>query len=79
MFLAYTNEIVQFHPPRRVQLNLFQGLSDYVVGLSFTRLCCLDCSSLIYISLVINVKLSKGILEAEDFVLLELRIFPAEG
>ena len=38
---------------------------------------CLDSRGLVNIALVVDIQLAKGILETEDLVLLELRIFPA--
>jgi hypothetical protein len=74
---TYTNVVVQLNPSRGVQLHFFQSLPDNIVWLSLACLGGLDCSSFVNVSFVVDVELAEGILQAEDLVLLELRVFPA--
>lgn len=73
---AHVNIIVQFDPPRAVQIYLFECLSDNIVWLSLRLLSCLDYRSFVNIAMIVNVKFPECVLEAEDVCLLELGIFP---
>lgn len=72
---AYIDIIIQFYPPRAIQLHLFERLPNNIVWLSFRRLRRFYDGSLIDVALVIDVQLAKGILQTKDVLLLELRIF----
>ena len=74
--MTHSNVIIQLNSSGRIELDLFQCLSDHIVRLSFAGLSCFHGSRLIYVALVINVELAEGILETEDLILFELRIFP---
>ena len=71
---SYSDIVVKFYAPRAIKLDLSQSLADDIVWLAFRVLYSSDCSRFIEITLVINVELSEGILEAKDLLLLELRI-----
>ena len=73
--MAYINVIVQFYPPRAIQLDLFERLPNNIVGLSLGLLSCFDDRRFIDVTFVINVKLSKGVLKAKYILLLELGVF----
>ena len=74
--MTYADIIIQFHSPRRVQLDFFERLPHNIVGLSFALLGSFYCRGFIEIAFVIDIELAKGILKSEDLVLLELRVFP---
>lgn len=74
--VLYINIVVQLHSPRAVKLYLLQRLSDNVVWLPLRGLRRLDHGGLVEVALVISVQLAESILQLEDLVLLELRIFP---
>lgn len=73
---TYTDIVFQLDSPRRVQLNLLQGLSHDIVGLSLGCLCGFDGGGLVDITLVIDVEFAESIGKAKDVGLLELRVFP---
>ena len=68
--------VLEFDSPRAVQLNFLQRLSHDVVRLVFGVLGRFDDGRFVEIALVVDVQLAEGVLQAEDFRLLELRIFP---
>lgn len=74
---TYLDKVLKFNSPGRVEIHFLQSLSHDIIRLSLALLRALDCSSLVEVALVVDVELAKGILEAEDFVLLELRKLPA--
>ena len=67
--------VVQFHSPRAVQLNLFQGLAHNIVWLPLRVLCAFDGRGLVNIALVVDVELAEGVGQAEDLGLGELGVF----
>lgn len=74
VFRTYIDIIIKFYPPRTVQLNLFQGLSNHIVRLAFRLLGCFNHSGFIDIASIFDVKLAKSVLQAKYLVLLKLRI-----
>jgi len=74
---TYSNVILQLNAPGRVQLNFFQRLAHNIVGLALARLGSFDGCCLVNVPLIIDIELSKCVGEPKDFVLLELRKFPA--
>lgn len=75
---SYVHVIVQFYPSRTIQIHLFEGLPNDIVWLSLRLLGCFDHRGFIDIALVVNIELSKGILEAKYILLLKLGIFSIE-
>lgn len=73
---AYANIIFELNAPGGVKLDLLQGLSHDIVGLSLASLGRLDGSGLVQISLVVDIKLAEGICQTEYVVLLKLRKLP---
>jgi len=51
-------------------------LSDDIVWLALTLLGSFDCGGFVDVPLIVDVELSKGVSEAEDVALLELRVLP---
>lgn len=78
-FGTYANIILELNASRRVKLDFLQRLAHNIVGLIFTLLGCLDSGSFIKVSSVVDIKPLKGIGQAEDFVLLELRKLPIKS
>lgn len=74
--MAHIDIIVKFNAPRAIQLNFFQCLTDHIVGLTLGALRRFDDSGLVKGAFVVDIEFAKGIRECEDFILLELRIFP---
>lgn len=70
------NIVVQFYPPRAVELHSLQCLSDNIIRLPLRGLSGLDHGGLVNIALVINIQFAKGVLEGKYVLLLELRVFP---
>ena len=75
---TYADIIFQLDAPGRVQLDFLQGLSHHIVGLVLALLGGFDGSCLIQITLVVDIKLTESIRQAEDLVLLELRVLPLQ-
>jgi hypothetical protein len=75
---TYIDIVIEFYSARAIQLNLPQCLSHDIVRLSLRLLSGFNNGGLVEVSLVIDVEFTEGILKAEDLVLLELRILPAE-
>jgi len=73
---TYIHIVIQFYPARAVQLYIFERLPDHIVWLSFRGLCCLDHGRFVNVTLVLDVQLAEGILQAKYVLLLELRVFP---
>ena len=76
--MADVYKVLELYSPGGIQLDLLEGLSHDIVRLSLTLLGGLDGSSLVNVTLVVDVKLTESILQAEDLVLLELRKLPRE-
>jgi hypothetical protein len=76
---AYIHIVIQFYPPRTVELDLFQGLPHYIVRLVLGLLRRLDDGALVEVALVVNVELAEGILQAKDLALLKLGILSARN
>lgn len=77
MSRTYANVVIEFHPSRAVQFHFSQGLSDNVVRLFLGRLHGLYRGRLVQVSFVVDVQLSKCILQSEDVALLKLGVLPA--
>lgn len=73
---AYINIVIQFYPPRTVQLDFFKRLSDDIVWLPLRLLRCFDYRRFVNIALVFNIKLPKSVLKAKYILLLELGVLP---
>lgn len=74
---TYIDIVIQFYAPRAIELDLFQCLAHNVVRLVFRLLGRLDDRGLVEVTLVVEIKLAEGILQAENLALLELGVFPA--
>ena len=72
---TYSDIVVQFNTTRTVELDFSQRLTDDIVGLSLRVLDAANGGCFVEVALVVDVELPEGILQAEDFVLLELREF----
>ena len=75
---TYTDIVFQLYSSGRVEFDILQGLSHDIVRLPLALLRGLDRGGLVDVALVVDVELAEGVGEAEDLVLLELRILPAE-
>lgn len=73
---TYVDVIVQLYSSRAIQLHLFQRLPDHIVRLPLRCLSGLDDRGFVNVSSVVDIELTKGILETEDIGLVKLRIFP---
>lgn len=71
------NIVFEFHSARAIKLNLFQGLSNNIIGLALGLLGSLYDSRLVQITSVIEIQLLERILKRKDFALFKLREFPA--
>jgi hypothetical protein len=76
-FGTHINIVVQLYPPRAVQLDLLEGLAHDIVRLVLRLLRGFNDGGLVEVALVVDVELPKGVLQAKDVALLELRVFPA--
>lgn len=76
MTATYGDVVLELDTARRVEVNLFQGLSDDIVWLALALLGSFNGSSLVNVALVVNVELAESVAQAVDFVLGELRILP---
>jgi hypothetical protein len=74
---TYSYVVFKLDSSRRIKINLFQSLSNNIIWLSLTSLCSFDRSGLVDVSLIVDIEFTESILQAEDLILLELRIFPA--
>jgi hypothetical protein len=75
--VTYSYIVFKLNSSRRIKVNLLQSLSNNIVWLSLGSLCSFDRSGLVDVSLIVDIEFTEGILQAEDLILLELRIFPA--
>lgn len=75
---TYTDIVFKFNSSRRVKFHFLQSLANDIVWLSLRLLRCFDCRRFVDIALVIYVKLTEGIRQAEELVLLELRKLPTD-
>lgn len=76
MRFAYANIVLELHSSGGVQVNLLQGLSHNIVGLSLAGLSGLDGRGLVYVTLVVDIELTEGICQAEDIALVKLGELP---
>lgn len=77
MFVTHGNIVLQFNAARRVEFDLFQGLSNNIVRLAFALLRGLDGGGLVKVPLVVDIELSESVAQTVNFVLWELRILPS--
>lgn len=77
--LTYADIILQLYSPGGVEVDLLECLSHDIVGLSLAGLGCLDGSGLVYVTLVVDIELAKGVCQAEYVILLELGELPVLG
>lgn len=71
--------VVQLDAPRAIELDLLQGLAHHVVRLVLGLLGRLDDRGLVEVTLVVDIELAEGVLQAEDLALLKLWVFPARN
>lgn len=74
---TYSYIVFQLNSSRRIKIDLFQSLSNDIIWLPLSSLCSFDRSGLVDISLIVDIEFTESILQAEDLILLKLRIFPA--
>lgn len=76
---TYADIVLQLYSPGGVEVDLLECLSHDIVGLSLAGLGCLNGSGLVYVTLVVDIELAKGVCQAEYVVLLELGELPVLG